>query len=252
VAPGAGLSVSVDPADEVAVITDIHGNLPALRAALDRIERLGIQRVLCGGDLVGYGPHPNEVCALIAELGIPTIYGNYDYAIARDLEDCGCAYVTRHDRELGQLSVDWTLRHTSRESKDFMRELPFDLHWPVGVRNVHLVHGSPRKVNEYLFEDKPARLYERLATAEADPVLVFGHTHKPWIHEYGGVLFVNCGSVGKPKDGDPRGAFAVLTTATEGVEVRIERVSYDARAVAEEVRGAGLPGELADKLVLAE
>ena len=71
--------------------------------------------------------------------------------------------------------------------------------------DVHLVHGSPRKVNEYLFEDKPARLYERLATAETDQVLVFGHTHKPWVHEYGGVLFVNCGSVGKPKDGDPRG-----------------------------------------------
>ena len=85
-----------------------------------------------------------------------------------------------------------------------MRDLPFDLHFPVGASDVHLVHGSPRKVNEYLFEDKPARLYERLAAAESDPVLVFGHTHKPWVHEYGGVLFVNCGSVGKPKDGDPR------------------------------------------------
>ena len=92
-----------------------------------------------------------------------------------------------------------------------MRGLPFDLHFPVGSVDVHLVHGSPRKVNEYLFEDKPASLYERLAAAESDPVLVFGHTHKPWVHEYGGVLFVNCGSVGKPKDGDPRGAFAVLT-----------------------------------------
>jgi putative phosphoesterase len=251
VAPGAGAGVSVDPPREVAVITDIHGNLPALLAALDRIAWLGIESVLCGGDLVGYGPHPNEVCALLAEREIPTIYGNYDYAIARDLEDCGCAYVTPHDREIGQRSVDWTLRHTSRESKDFMRELPFDQRFAVGASDVHLVHGSPRKVNEYLFEDKPARLYERLAAAEADPVLVFGHTHKPWIHEYGRVLFVNCGSVGKPKDGDPRGAFAVLTAAADGVEARIERVGYDAQAVAQEVRDAGLPGELADKLVLA-
>ncbi len=237
--------------DSVAVITDIHGNLSALQAALGRIEELGVESIFCGGDLVGYGPHPNEVCALIAQRDIPTIHGNYDYAIARDLEDCGCAYVTPHDRDLGQESVNWTLAHTSQESKDFMRDLPFDLHFAVGGVDVHLVHGSPRKVNEYLFEDKPASLYERLAAAEDDPVLVFGHTHKPWTHEYGGVLFVNCGSVGKPKDGDPRGAFAVLAPSAGSVEVSIERISYDADAVAVEVREAGLPSEFADKLLLA-
>jgi putative phosphoesterase len=237
--------------ERTAVITDIHANLPALQAALARIDELGIARVYCGGDLVGYGPHPNEVCALIEERAIPTIYGNYDYAIARDLDDCGCAYVTKEDRELGQRSVAWTLQHTDRRSKEFMRDLPFDLRFAVGPHRVHLVHGSPRKVNEYLFEDKPARLYERLAAAEDDGVLVFGHTHKPWVHEFGGVLFVNCGSVGKPKDGDARGAFAVLEDADDRVAVTIERVAYDADAVAAEVRAAGLPPEYADKLVLA-
>jgi len=237
--------------DAVAVITDIHANLPALQAALARIDELGVARIYCGGDLVGYGPHPNEVCALIQERAIPTIYGNYDYAIARDLEDCGCAYPTPHERALGQQSVDWTLAHTDRASKDFMGELPFDLRLEVGGVAVHLVHGSPRKVNEYLFEDKGARLFERLAEDEDARVLVFGHTHKPWVGEHGGVLFVNCGSVGKPKDGDPRAAFAVLRAATQGVEVTIERVAYDAESVASGVRRAGLPGELADKLVLA-
>src|SRR5438445_2645723 len=91
--------------ERVAVITDIHANLPALEASLAAIEAMDVDRVLCGGDLVGYGPHPNEVCRLIEERAIPTIYGNYDYAIGRDLDDCGCAYVTAHDRELGQLSV---------------------------------------------------------------------------------------------------------------------------------------------------
>jgi putative phosphoesterase len=238
-------------ADTVAVITDIHANLPALEAALARIDELGIEQIYCGGDLVGYGPHPNEVCALIEERAIPTIYGNYDHAIARDLEDCGCAYITPHDRELGQCSVDWTLAHTGQTAKDYMRALPFDLHFPVGTTDVHLVHGSPRKVNEYLFEDKPAGLYERLAAAETDRVLAFGHTHKPWVRRYGGVLFVNCGSVGKPKDGDPRGAFAILTAAADGVQVTIERVDYDAAAVAREVAAAGLPEEFADKLVAA-
>jgi putative phosphoesterase len=237
--------------ERVAVITDMHANLPALQAALARIDELDVDAIYCGGDLVGYGPHPNEVCALISERGIPTIYGNYDHAIARDLTDCGCAYVTPHDREIGQLSVDWTLAHTDQASKDFMRALPFDLRFEVGASSVHLVHGSPRKVNEYLFADKPASLYERLAAAEEADVLVFGHTHKPWVREHGGVLFVNCGSVGKPKDGDPRAAFAVLEAAPDGVTVTIERVAYDAAAVAREVRTAGLPGELAEKLVLA-
>jgi putative phosphoesterase len=238
-------------ADRVAVITDIHANLPALEAALARIEELGIERVYCGGDLVGYGPHPNEVCALIEQRAIPTIYGNYDYAIARDLDDCGCAYVTPHDREIGQRSVQWTLANTGPAAKAFMRELPFDLRFDVGGTPVHLVHGSPRKVNEYLFEDKPDSLYERLAAAEDAAVLVFGHTHKPWVRDHGGVRFVNCGSVGKPKDGDPRGAFAVLTATAEGVSAAIERVPYDARAVAGQVREAGLPGEFADKLLTA-
>jgi putative phosphoesterase len=238
--------------ERVAVITDVHGNLPALQAVLARIDELGIAAAYCGGDLVGYGPRPNEVCALIQERAIPTIYGNYDYAIARDDHDCGCAYVSPHDRELGQRSVEWTLAHTDRPAKDFMRALPFDLRFTLGSRRVRIVHGSPRKVNEYLFEEKPARTFERIAALADCDVLVFGHTHKPWIHSYGGVLFVNCGSVGKPKDGDPRAAFALLERDEQGdVVASIERVPYDAEAVARQVAAAGLPGEYAEKLVAA-
>jgi putative phosphoesterase len=235
----------------VAVITDIHANLPALQASLQAVEKEGIDAVYCGGDLVGYGPHPNDVCDLIAARGIPTIYGNYDYAIGRDLHDCGCAYRDPHDREIGQLSVEWTLVHTSAAAKSFMRGLPFDLRFDLGGKRVRLVHGSPRKVNEYLFEDKPPRTFERIAAMAECDILVFGHTHKPWIHEYGGVLFVNCGAVGKPKDADPRAAFAVLTETAEGVEAAIRRVAYDALSVGREMREVGLPEELAEKLVAA-
>jgi predicted phosphodiesterase len=129
--------------NRVAVITDIHGNLPALEASLDAIDAIGVDEIYCGGDLVGYGPYPNEVCALIEEREIPTIYGNYDYAIGRDLDDCGCAYVTQHDRELGQRSVAWTLAHTDERAKDFMRGLPFDLRFDPADVAIHLVHGSP-------------------------------------------------------------------------------------------------------------
>jgi putative phosphoesterase len=237
--------------ERVAVITDLHANLPALEATLAAIDALGIERVFCGGDLVGYGPHPNEVCARIEELAMPTIYGNYDYAIARGLEDCGCAYVDPHDRAIGQLSVDWTLAHTASRARAFMHDLPFDLRFELGGKRVRLVHGSPRKVNEYLFEDKPARTFERIAALADCDVLVFGHTHKPWVHEYGGVLFVNCGALGKPKDGDPRASFAVLEGSADGVAAAIERAAYDALAVAREMRTVGLPDELADKLAAA-
>ena len=195
----------------VAVITDIHANLPALQAALARIDELDVDAIYCGGDLVGYGPHPNEVCALLAERAIPTIYGNYDYAIARDLDDCGCAYVTPHDRELGQRSVEWTLAHTDQTSKAFMHQLPFDLRFVVGDGAVHLVHGSPRKVNEYLFEDKPASLYERLAAWPRPPARSCSATRT----SHGSASTATCCSStaarsASLKDGDPRGAFALL------------------------------------------
>ena len=227
-------------ADAVAVITDIHANLPALEAALARIDELGIEQIYCGGDLVGYGPHPNEVCALIAEREIPTIYGNYDYAIGRDLDDCGCAYITPEDRELGQRSVAWTLDNTVQASKDFMRELPFELHFPVGEhRRASRARLAAQGQRVPLRGQARAACTSGSPAAETDQVLVFGHTHKPWVHEYGGVLFVNCGSVGKPKDGDPRGAFAILRATASGVEVTIERVRYDAEAVAARSRPPG-------------
>jgi len=234
-----------------AVITDIHGNLPALEAALARIDELGIVALYCGGDLVGYGPHPNEVCRLIEERRIPTIYGNYDYAIGRDLEDCGCAYRDPHERELGEQSIAWTLAHTDARSKQFMRGLTFDLRFELAGKRVRLVHGSPRKVNEYMFEDKPARTLERIAAGADCDVLVFGHTHQPWVREYGGVLFVNCGSVGKPKDGDPRAAFALLDVQESHVVAKIERLEYDAESVAREVAASGLPAEYGEKLLMA-
>ena len=107
-------------------------------------------------------------------------------------------------------------------------------------------------MNEYLFEDKPAHTFERIAAGADCDVLAFGHTHKPWIHSYAGVLFVNCGSIGKPKDGDPRAAFAVLELDGAGeVGASIQRVSYDAGAVATEIVGAGLPAEFAEKLTAA-
>jgi putative phosphoesterase len=134
-----------------------------------------------------------------------------------------------------------TLEHTDDRSKRFMRDPPFDLRFELAGKRVRLVHGSPRKVNEYLLEERAASTFERIARLADSDILLFGHTHKPWVREYGGVLFVNCGSVGKPKDGDPCGSFALLEEQDGDVNVSIERVAYDAQAVATEIRNAGLP-----------
>ncbi|HJV30530.1 MAG TPA: metallophosphoesterase family protein [Gaiellaceae bacterium] len=235
--------------NRVAIVTDLHANIPALEAMLTRTDELEAKAVYCGGDLVGYGPHPNDVCQLIEERAIATIYGNYDYAIARDLDDCGCFYPTPNDRETGQRSVAWTLEHSDERSKRFMHDLPFDLRFELAGKRIRLVHGSPRKVNEYLLEDRAASTFVRIAQLADCDILLFGHTHKPWVREYGGVLFVNCGSVGKPKDSDPRGSFAVLTESDGRISVSIERIEYDARAVAGEIRSVGLPHELAEQLL---
>jgi predicted phosphodiesterase len=237
--------------DRVAVITDIHANLPALEAALARLDELGIEDVYCGGDLVGYGPHPNEVCALVEERAIPTIYGNYDHAIARDHEDCGCAYVTQADRELGQRSVEWTLRHTSARAKAFMRELPFDLLFTVGATTVHLVHGSPRKGQRVPVRGQAGPPVRAPGRRRGGPrARVRAHAQAVGARARRGVvrqLRLGRQAEGRRRSRRLRGARRPLRQ----LEVTIERVAYDADAVAAEVRAAGLPGEYADRLSIA-
>ena len=238
--------------ERVAVITDIHGNLPALEAALARIEELGIERVFCGGDLVGYGPHPNEVCALIEERAIPTIYGNYDHAIARDHDDCGCAYVTQHDRDLGQQSVAWTLEHTYAGRKGLHARPPVRPALRPSARSASTSSTArPERSTSTSSRTSPPRCTSASRRPRRTTSSSSATRTSRGCAEFGGVLFVNCGSVGKPKDGDPRGAFAVLEPRGDGLDVTIERVAYDADAVAAEVRAAGLPEEYADKLLLA-
>ncbi len=233
----------------IAILSDIHGNLSALDAVLgDLAVQPDIDRTYCLGDLVGYGPFPNEVVARVSELGVPTIMGNYDDGIGFERGDCGCAYKTAEDTRLGELSVTWTAQHTSAESKAFLRTLLPELRFEVAGTRVLLVHGSPRKMNEYLFEDRALGSFQRLAASAAADVIVVGHTHLPYIKAVNSVLFVNAGSIGKPKDGDPRACYAVLTIDQTGVVVAFRRVAYDVASVAAAIRQNGLPEALAGQL----
>jgi putative phosphoesterase len=231
----------------LAVFSDVHANLPALEACLTDIETRRPDAIYCLGDLVGYAPYPNEVIERIQAAQIPTIIGNYDDGTGFNRDECGCAYREERDRLLGDQSFAWTKVHVTEDHKAFLRSLVPEIRFEAGGKRFLLVHGSPRRINEYLFEDRPASSFERLAASSAADVIVFGHTHKPYVKTAGGVLFVNVGSVGKPKDGDPRACYALFTT---GGDVRVEfvRVAYDVTAVAQAIRGSELPSEFADAL----
>src|SRR3954452_15852808 len=164
----------------IAIFGDIHANLPALEAVIADMDARGIAERYCLGDLVGYGVWPNEVVAALQRAGAPTIMGNYDLGVGHDSDDCGCAYTNPVAEALGKRSIAWSNAHTTAESKAYLRALVADIPLTRGDLRVRLVHGSPRRINEYLYEDRPASSLERLLDqAEAD-VLVCGHTHIPY------------------------------------------------------------------------
>lgn len=234
----------------IAVFSDLHGNSAATEAVLTAIDGEQPDAVYCLGDLVGYGARPNETVALIRERGIPTIMGNYDDGVGFDREDCGCAYKDAGERERGQASLRWTRAETTLGNKAYLRTLLPEIRFAVEGIRFRLVHGSPRRMNEYLFEDRDPRSLERIAAMADADVLVFGHTHQPWIKEIGGVLMVNEGSAGKPKDGDPRAAWALFTVAAgRPVQVEIRRAPYDMASMAAAIRAAdGLPDRFASDI----
>ncbi|MGI9253823.1 MAG: metallophosphoesterase family protein [Thermomicrobiales bacterium] len=230
----------------VAAFGDLHGNLQASEAVLAAIDRERPELVVCLGDLVGYGARPNEVVALIRARDIPVLMGNYDDGVGFDRDDCGCAYTDDGERERGRQSLVWTRAEVTPEHKAWLQTLPFDWRADVGGLRLRAVHGSPRRINEYLFEDRDPASLARIAAGAGCDVLIFGHTHKPWTRDIEGVRFVNAGSVGKPKDGDPRACWALLTVDPDGrVTVDYRREPYDAAAAAAEIRAAGLPERFA-------
>src|SRR3954452_17286618 len=228
----------------LAIFSDVHGNRHALEAVLADIPRQDVVATYCLGDLVGYGAFPNEVTARVRAMGCPTIIGNYDDGVGFERDECGCAYKEEAERARGDRSLAWTKAQVTAEHKAFLRALLPELRLTVDGRRVLLVHGSPRKINEYLFEDRPLSSFQRLAASSSADVIVFGHTHQPYVKLVDGVWFVNAGSVGKPKDGDPRPCYIVLDPAAEPPATFV-RVDYDVASAAAAIRASGLPHEFA-------
>ena len=235
--------------DQITIFGDIHGNLPALQAVLADIDARGLQNVYCLGDLVGYGVAPNEIVAAIREREIPTLMGNYDQGVGISSDDCGCAYKSEAAEALGKRSIAWTNIHTDDDHKAFLRDLPAHISLELGHQNVLLVHGSPRRVNEYLYEDRPEASLERIMDGIDANVMVCGHTHLPY-HRIlpSGRHIINAGSVGKPKDGDPRAGYIVLNATPDGFDVDFIRVEYDVEAAASSIEATEMPSEFAEML----
>jgi diadenosine tetraphosphatase ApaH/serine/threonine PP2A family protein phosphatase len=219
-----------------AVFSDVHGNLPGLEAILADVEGRGVADVLSLGDLVGYGPFPNEVAALVRDLSIPSLMGNYDQGVGFSLGDCGCVYKTDEQRREGDVSLAWTHAAATEETRAYLRALEdrFLLDTPAGA--LLAVHGSPRRINEYLFEDRPEHSLARMAEENPYRAILFGHTHVPYAREVphgdagATTLFVNVGSGGRPKDGDWRVCYALVDPAALAAgesAVEFVRVPYD-------------------------
>jgi putative phosphoesterase len=233
----------------VTIFGDIHGNLPALESVLADIDAQGLTPLYCLGDLVGYGTFPNEVTQIIGQRNIPTLLGNYDQGVGYSSDDCGCAYTSKKAEALGKRSIAWTNEHTTAENKLFLRQLTDQIPLPLGGLRVQLVHGSPRKINEYLYEDRPNATMERLLDLAQADVLLCGHTHIPYHRVLpSGRHVVNAGSVGKPKDGNPEACYVVLEATDNKLNVTFRRVPYDIERAAKAIEGSDMPDEYAHML----
>src|SRR5438874_6178110 len=136
----------------IAIFGGVYSNHFALNALLNDVQRRGITRVYCLGDLGAFGPNPDKTCALLREAQMPIVQGNYDNSIGNDLADCQCGYTDPKDNYFARLSYDYTYRRTSPENKTWMRALPHEIRLPLDSKRVLLCHGSPRKTNEFVWE----------------------------------------------------------------------------------------------------
>ncbi|MDZ7773490.1 MAG: metallophosphoesterase family protein [Balneolaceae bacterium] len=249
---------------KIALFSDIHANLPALEAVMDDISARAPDAIYCLGDLVGYATWPNEVTEFIRERGIPAIAGNYDQGVGLNSDDCGCAYQTEEDKARGAASIAYTNKVIRDENRAYLNSLPAHLRLEFGVNgdpwNLLLVHGSPRKINEYLFEDRKDKSLLRMMKGSNAQVMAFGHTHKPYhkiLEDEDGSYrhALNIGSVGKPKDGDPRACYVMLEWDGElnlknpdSLQVAFIRVDYEVEKAAQAIEESPLPNPFADML----
>lgn len=231
-----------------ALIADIHSNIHALKAVLNDIDHKGIADTYCLGDIVGYAAFPNEVVAELRGREIKTIQGNYDESVGEELFTCGCDFADAESARLGDISNNWSIDNTTDENKEWLRDLPKEIRFQAENLTVLMVHGSPRKNNEYLHRHlSDIELSEATAGAEFD-ILVCGHTHIPYHRVLKGRHIVNLGSVGKPKHGNDNAMYGILEVSGSNVIYTSVEVAYANEEAAAAIIAAGLPEHFASAL----
>ncbi|NWG09742.1 MAG: metallophosphoesterase family protein [Nitrososphaerales archaeon] len=223
---------------ELAVISDIHGNLDALDAVL---KSMGKKSIYCLGDLVGYGANPNEVIEWAKDHGVKCVMGNHEYAVVT-----GDASWFNWD---AQRAVFWTRSNLKRENLEFIRSLPKRMDLKIDDFRILLVHGSPNDpIFEYVMPESHNELFDYYLSNNRVQVVGLGHTHIPFMYRSDRGVVFNPGSVGQPRSGDPRACYAVLTIGKGEVEVEHKLVEYDIHSAAEKIIRANLPRFLAERL----
>ena len=228
----------------IAVLADVHANLPALHAVLSDASSLGCETIWCAGDLVGRGPHPNEVVSEIRALDVPVVQGNWDEAVGMDRAQPGVIWATPDAETEGIASLSWTGERIDDDHRSWLRQLPANLRFTSGERSVLLFHGSPLRQNEYLWRDRPSRTFARVAAEESEDLLCFGHTHETFHRLVGASHFVNAGSVGCGSPSDGRAQYAVIDLSGEEVQVNFRAIAYDRSLVELDLEAAGLSVDL--------
>ena len=204
---------------KIAVISDIHGNLEALKTALENIEEKEVDTIVCLGDIVGYGPYPNEVVEIIKLKKIMNILGNYDAAVLEEKFN----YI--RDNEVNKFCMPWAAKELSAENKAYLRSVPRQIILQYENKKIYFVHGSMRSINEYLKEGC-AEAEEVMNIFDGD-ILVCAHTHIPYEKLYKEKLLLNDGSIGKPKIGRPNGTYLIINVDKDTIETDIVEFTYD-------------------------
>jgi diadenosine tetraphosphatase ApaH/serine/threonine PP2A family protein phosphatase len=235
----------------IAVFGGVYNNHLALAAALQDARGRGVEACHCLGDLGAFGPHPDRVFPLLQEYGVECIQGNYDNSIGNGLADCQCGYTDPRDNHFARLSYAYTFAHTSPANREWMRELSGQRRLQLGRYRLLLCHGSPRRLNEFLWESTtPTHFLERLAHEHQADVVLATHTGIKWHRRLGGDRhFVNVGVLGRPENDGRTNVWYALLDATPDLRVEFVPVEYDHRRLAREMREERLPEEFVETVL---
>lgn len=236
----------------LALFGGLYSNHRALDVALADARTRGVDAICCLGDLGAFGPYPDRVYPMLRAGGVRCIQGNYDNSLAGGLADCQCGYTDPRDNYFARLSYNYTFRNTSEDNKAWLRTLPLELRLEIEGRRVLLCHGSPRRINEFLWEStSPDQFLERLLDQAGADVVCVTHSGIKWQRALaGGRRVVNVGVLGRPEnDGRTNVWYALVRLSRSDVAVEFVPIDYDYRALAEEMRAERLPEEFVETIL---